>query len=185
MKNFDDLAVKNACEVYTLKIPKDLKWRCLWAKIIVDSDSWSFSCLSDAGNFTYRWPYEENRTFKKFLTQIDMGYLMRKIEPRASEFDYEATIKNVKQHLFESRRSKDIDKKEAREVYTIIENLDYENSVDLVLYQLVKGHEYFSDDYTWTAELVVKNHTPGAITFTELVFPLLQEALRAECVDSH
>ena len=32
MKTFEDLAKKATCEVYTLKIPEDLKRRCMWAK---------------------------------------------------------------------------------------------------------------------------------------------------------
>ena len=65
---FNNIATKSTCEVYTLKIPDDLRWRCAWAKIIINENSWMFSCISDAGNFSYRWPYEEHRTFKKFLT---------------------------------------------------------------------------------------------------------------------
>ncbi len=180
MKEFDDLAKKETCEIYSLKIPNDMQWRCQWAKIIIDSDLWLFSCLSDAGNFSYRWPVEDNRTFKKFLTEIDMGYLMRKIEPRATEFDFESTIKNIKEHLFESRMSDDIPKVEAREVYELLKHLDYDNSEDLVIYQLIEGHKYFSDDPCWTVDLTVKKHSPEAITFTEVVFPLFQDSLKAE-----
>ena len=180
MKAVGELAIKSMCDVYTLKIPEELKWRCMWAKITIDENAWMFSCVSDAGNFSYRWRSENQRTFKKFLTQIDTGYLMKKIEPRTQEFDFEATVKNIKQHLFESRHSGDIRKKEVRKAYELVEHLDYENSADLVLYQLIEGHKYFSDDYSWTAELIVKNHSPEAITFTELVFPLLQEVLKIE-----
>ncbi|MFA5307495.1 MAG: hypothetical protein WC365_08660 [Candidatus Babeliales bacterium] len=180
MENFERIAIKSTCDVYTLKMPDDKRFRCMWAKIIIDESAWMFSCISDAGNFSHRWPYESHRTFKKFLTEIDMGYLMRKIEPHGEEFDYEATIKNIKEHLFESRRNGDIDKKEARKAYKIVEHLDYENSEDLVLYQLIEGHKYFSDDYCWTADLIIKNHSPEAITFTEIIFPMLQEALKIE-----
>lgn len=180
LSKFDDLARKSTCEVYTLQIPKDIKWRCAWGKIIIDSDAWMFSCLSDAGNFSYRWPYEEHRTFKEFLTQIDVGYLMRKIEPRAKEFDFEATVKNIKQKLFESRRCGDLNKYESRAIYVVIQDLEYETSEDLVMHQLIEGHEWFSDDYCWTADLIVKKHTPEVITFTEVVFPLFQEALKIE-----
>lgn len=180
VNKFDYLASKSTCDVYTLKIPKDIQWRCAWAKIIIDSDACMFSCISDAGNFSYRWSYEEHRTFKQFLTEIDMHYLMRKIEPKATEFDYEATVKNIKEHIFESRRDGSLNEKEARKVFEIVNHLEYENSEDLVIYQLIEGHEYFSDDYCWTAELSVKKHNLGAIAFTEAVFPLLQEALKIE-----
>lgn len=177
---FEDLAIKETCEIYTLKIPEEYRWRCAWAKIIIDSKNWMFSCLSDAGNFSYRWSTESHRTFKKFLTEIDMYYLMRKIEPRATDFDYDKTIKALKEAIFEQRREGNIDKKEAREVYELIEHLDYEYSPDLIMYQLIENTELFSEDYSWTADRMVYNHTPEAITFTEVVFPLLQKALKLE-----
>lgn len=177
---FEDVAIKETCEIYTLKIPEEYRWRCAWAKIIIDSKNWMFSCLSDAGNFSYRWATESGRVFKKFLTGIDMCYLMRKIEPRATDFDYDKTVKALKEAIFEQRREGNIDKKEAREVYAVVENLDYENSPDLIMHQLIEGTKFFSDDYCWTADHMVYNHTPGAITFTEVVFPLFQKALKFE-----
>ena len=139
-----------------------------------------FSCISDAGNFSYRWPSEKHRAFKKFLTEIDTWYLMRKIEPRSEVFDFEKTVSNLKKELFLARQNRDIDKQETRKTYRAIETLEHENSPDLIIYQLITNTEFFSDDYSWTAGLIVKEHTPGAITFTEIVFPLFQEALKAE-----
>lgn len=152
----------------------------MWAKIIIDDSSWMFSCISDAGNFSYRWPSERHRTFKKFLTQIDMGYLMRKIEPRAKNFDYELTIKELKNSIFEQRRENNITKEQAKKDFEALKYLEYENSPDLIMYQLIENTKIFSDDYSWTADKMVYNHSPEAISFTEVVFPILQEALKTE-----
>jgi hypothetical protein len=177
---FNDIATKSTCEMYTLKIPENLEWRCIWAKIIIDENAWMFSCISDAGNFSYRWPSESHRTFKKFLTQIDMGYLMRKIEPRAEEFNYEETIKRLKKWLFQDRREGIISKESARSDYTALNYFEYENSPDLLMNYLVENTKLFSEDYSYTAEHFKYDYTPEAITFTEVVFPLLQEALKIE-----
>jgi hypothetical protein len=180
MDNLNDIAIKSTCEVYTLKIPNNLKWRCAWAKIIIDENSWMFSCISDTGNFSYRWPSESHRVFKKFLTQIDMGYLMRKIEPRANKFDYEETISRLKKWLFQDRREGTISKETARGDYEALLDFEYENSPDLLMNHLTENTKLFSEDYSYTADHFQYNHTPEAITFTEVVFPLLQEVLKIE-----
>lgn len=184
MKKFDDIAVKETCDVYTIRIPNEHKYRCAWAKIIVDEKNFILSCISDAGNFSHRWPNEEHRTFKKFLTQIDSGYLMRKIEPRATEFDVDATCESLIRALLEYRRDDNITKEQARKEYDIIKwHEDYCSSEDLLFQALVEETETFSDDYSWTSDLFVRKHTPGAITFTEIIFPLFQEALKIELCD--
>jgi hypothetical protein len=178
MKKFDDIAVKETCDVYTIRIPIEHRYRCAWAKIIVDEKNFILSCISDAGNFSHRWPTEEHRTFKKFLTQIDSGYLMR-----APELDMEATCKSLKTALFENRRYDNITKKQARKEYDVIEFHENYGSEDLLFQALVDETETFSDDYSWTGDLFVRKHTPGAITFTEIIFPLFQEALKIELCD--
>jgi hypothetical protein len=180
MKDFNDIATKSVCEVYTIKIPDELRWKCMWAKIMIDEKHSILSCLSDAGDFSYRWPTEDRRTFKQFLTEISPGYLMGKIEPRSTVFDMEATCANLKRALFEYRRDDNITKEQARKEYDIIKWQEECNSEDLLMEALMGETETFSDDYNWTGDMFVRKHTPGAITFTESIFPLLQEALRIE-----
>lgn len=180
MDNLNDMAIKNMCEVYTLKIPENLKHKCLWAKIMIDENAWMFSCISDCGNFSYRWPSESHITFKKFLTQIDTGYLLRKIEPFPTKFNQEATFKNLVRALIEQRREGNITKEQAREDMNVIKEFEFDGSEDLLMERLLYHTKTFSGDYEWTANLMVKEHTPGAITFVKDIFPLLQEVLKIE-----
>lgn len=61
-----------------------------WMKARLDLDDWSLDAASSWGFFSYAWPPERGRSFLKFVSELDEGYLLRKVSKR-SEFDREAT----------------------------------------------------------------------------------------------
>ncbi len=180
MNRFDEIAAKSSCDVYTLKIPEDMRHRCLWAKIIIDNDAYVLSCVSDCGNYAYRWLSKEKKTFKELLVTMDRRYLLRKIEPYRTVYNHDETISNLKKAIFEQRRERNITKEQARKDFTVIGEFEYDGSEDLLMERLMNHTTTFADDINWTADQMVKDYTPGAITFIEVLFPLLQEALKIE-----
>lgn len=170
-------AKKSTCDVYTLKIPKEQNWRYLWAKIYVDSQTWSFACLSDAGNFSYRWPTESHRTFEKFISEIDMGYLCRKLNPR-KYYNHQKTIRNLKKEIKRALKEEEMTKQQADEEYRVIDSLEFE-SEDLTISSLLDNSKYFSD-YEYIEDYLEREFSPQVATFLEFIFPLFQKALKEE-----
>jgi len=78
----------------------DEGWQCMWAKFIFDCDSGQLNINSDAGDYSYRWGYNQNEDFMHLMTRVEKGYLLNKISDR-SVFNFKksqkAMIKAVKE----------------------------------------------------------------------------------------
>lgn len=80
---------------------------------------------SDFGVFGYNW-FHTGKNPKKFLTEIDFHYTMRKfVGDSLYELDVEKTISKIKKNILYLRRNLEINKLEARECFDILKNNDF------------------------------------------------------------
>ena len=165
---------KNTIDSYSIHFNNDNdRWRCMWAIVNIDSDTWTFSATSDCGNYSYRWCYEDNRTFKKFLTTLDRSYFLSKVSDK-TEVDEKESIIRMKEYCLEQRRDGTLNKEEARKIYDSIIDLEngyYDDDFEHGVYDKL-GYDYL--------DFVIKTYPNGAITFYEIVFKKLQDILRNE-----
>ena len=165
---------KNTIDSYSIHFNNDeARWRCMWAIVNIDSDTWTFSATSDCGNYSYRWSYEDDRTFKKFLTTLNQSYFLSKISDE-TEVDEKETIIRMKEYCLEQRREYSLSKEKAREIYDNIVDLEngyYDEDFEHGVYNKL-GYDYL--------DFIVKTYPNGAITFYEVVFKKLQDILRSE-----
>ena len=78
---------------YNIKLePSDTDYTsCMWAKFSFDCDSGILSITSDAGDFSYRWGYNENEDFMHLMCRINADYLLNKISDR-TVFKYKESV---------------------------------------------------------------------------------------------
>ena len=75
---------------------------CLWGKFIFDRDSGQLNINSDAGDYAYRWGYDEDEEFMHLMSRIDKDYLLNKISDRSifnEEKSKKENIKHIKKHV--------------------------------------------------------------------------------------
>lgn len=158
-----------------------------WAIVFLDSIG-CFACLSDYGDYGYRWPEAgwsnpQERDFRQAFLSFDDGYILRKLA-RRDEYDGEATAKNIRRHICEMRREGAAysphsragawTKQRARDEWNLLKRHDD-----------VSGREFFAFWYQDTtiqdcAELAVYDIPKQAVAFVERVMGRLREAIRAD-----
>lgn len=83
---------------------------------------------SSFGRFGYQWT-ACGTEFKKFLLGLDCGYFMEKMYAgKTTVFDFDLSIKELKEKVRSVRRDGGIDKDEARALYEAVESVDYSDS---------------------------------------------------------
>ncbi len=112
---------------YALKTEtNDEGWQCMWAKFIFDCDSGQLNINSDAGDYSYRWGFNENEDFMHLMSRIDRSYLLNKISD-CSVFNFEksqkAMIKTVKEKAIPYGWCKT--GKEVSRIVTYIKEIEY------------------------------------------------------------
>lgn len=73
---------------------KDGRSDCLWARFIFDCDNFQLNINSDAGDYSYKWSYDENESFMHLMSRINKDYLLSKISNR-NIFDFEESKKEM------------------------------------------------------------------------------------------
>lgn len=164
---------KSSVDCYSIRPDEDNRHRCLWALVYVDSNTWTLSASSDCGDYSYRWDYEDGRTFKQFLTTLDKSYFLSKISDR-TEVDEKESIIRMKEYCINMYREGSINKQEAKEQFDHIKDIEcgyYDDDFEHAVYENL--------DYDYN-DLVVHKYPVGAITFYEVVFKELQNILKDE-----
>lgn len=73
-------------------------YTCLWARFSFDRDNGSLSIMSDAGDFSYQWGYNDHEDFMHLMSRINKDYLLNKIASR-SVFLLEQSKKDLIKHI--------------------------------------------------------------------------------------
>jgi hypothetical protein len=137
-----------------------------------------FMCVSDYGNYGYRWPQDgwgsQYRCFREFFLHCDDDYIMRKIA-RRQEYVGSETLAEIKRHILELRRGGSWSKDRARHEW------------DLVVSDMggVETKEDFARWYDRTSldeayEFAVHDFHPQVYGFMKACIPRLRAAIGAQ-----
>lgn len=177
MQYNDVKCTKSTCEKYTLKFNRG--WD--YAVFTID-DTGILQCHSTFGDYAYHWTaFGDN--FKEFLCEINSCYLLDKVA-RRTYFDLDKYHKKAKNELFKLRRSYEINKEDARELYDFINNelSDY-NSYDLVCREIYENDilsKMYSGEVFYSEFAPEQDYTPNATAFAYDIFPKFVEILKEE-----
>jgi hypothetical protein len=144
-----------------------------WLGLFVIGDDGYFSTVSGYGNYAYFWSHA-GEDFRRFLCDVDSCYLLGKLCGRRDEYDGKATVKAVKRHILEQRRSGGFDREEARKEWDILSE-----------HSQLEAREWFG---MWVGqteigdapEFAVYEYPSDARWFAKRVMPAFQAMLRAE-----
>lgn len=143
----------------------EMYYNCMWARFTLDSKNWSLIAQTDCGDYSYSWCTEENRTFLKFLSEINSDYLMRKVSDM-TEFDITATKGNVISYLL------DEDKYLEDDIRKISDNCDEREFLDEL--ENIDGMEEYCD--LW--ECIEHDYPISAQVFSRVFTECLQPEIK-------
>ncbi len=146
-----------------------------WAIIVIDTSIGYFSAVSDFGNYAYTWSHP-GCEFRKFLSETHDDYIYGKLTHVHRVFDSTATQKAVDAWILESRRKKDLERDEARELYDGARDLEDERSFfDWINTSSMDGDEAYEAHGLYRTQAESQ-----CWAFCTKVFPVFQEMLREE-----
>lgn len=152
-----------------------------WARVLISSDG-MFSAVSDYGNYGYFWSHHGMDDIRRFFLRVktDKDYFINKLTiDRPRVYDGEATVKQIKKQIIETRReckgdSKKYSREWARKEWNRLSDcgvLDYEQGFN-------QWYEYSQLDEAYEYKVMVP--CPQAVAFVEKVMIRLERILRAE-----
>ena len=155
-----------------------------WATFTVDDVYGSLSIISDWGNWSRIWSADPRSlgapNFTSFLAKAGIDYLAFKLlEGESQEINLPATIKNIKEETLRARRSREISKEQAEEIWAELQNSYYSDEQDLLRVLCYEGEAYFEYD-TIEACFSYEDNLEYKV-LTELLLPTLQTHLKALC----
>lgn len=173
--------IKTMTETYSLRGDK-----CLWAKINLDCGEESVNVMisSDYGEFSHYWGCcGENP--KKFLTNIDMHYTMKKLmgnRDNMYEPDFEARLVSFKKLIIEARKYNDVTKEYARTAWMeMLHIFDYcQNSNDIYFYRCINSYAFEKIFFDWESIPYETKMKKMVIEFWEDIWIPFREFLKNE-----
>lgn len=168
---------------YRLKAEtNDEGWQCMWAKFIFDCDSGQLNINSDAGDYSYRWGYNENEDFMHLMSRINKDYLLNKISDR-SKFNFEASqkemIKAVKKDAIPYGWCKN--GKEVSELVNQIKNIEYRCSEEYFfreIYDMISEIDFESIE-------IIKEYPCGANVVADLFEKYIQPKIKSDLTSTN
>ena len=148
---------------------------CLWAQFVFNCDTGTLNINSDAGDYSYRWGYDEHEDFMHLMGRINKDYLLNKISDRTVfclKESIQETIKAIEQNGFEC--------------YGIESEEDWQEIKQDLLNLNVYSEELFFDevdsivpDIDWESIYVEKDYPCGAKVVCDLfetyLLPMIKE----------
>jgi hypothetical protein len=142
-----------------------------WGYFLIDS-SGMFTCVTDYGNYAYKWSDWGPRDFRRFLCGLSSDYLCGKLDSTRT-YDGERTYKRVREEITSLRRSECITGEFAYREWRLAKQMVRHSSTD---------HD-FRDWYEETelenaSELAQYSLGIQVRTFAERLYPRLVELLK-------
>jgi hypothetical protein len=139
------------------------------------SSQWvRITSTGDFGNYGTFWG-SVGGNYVDFLKRIDFDYVMKNLKNyKHMEFDFDASVQNVKREICEMRKRNEIDAEEARKAFDIsigVETCGEERFIgDLLESRL----SFFDECWQWVA---VKRPNSDCVGFWEEIWPLFLKKL--------
>ena len=144
----------------------DTYYRCTWADINLDHDTYTMSATTDCGNYSYWWqPTPNAESFIRLMKRINKDYLLNKIaDDNVFSFD------ESKRLVLEQAAEDELSKSDILD----IELMDH-CGIEAFLMKV-------SNITCWDYDCIptVNEYPPGAITFVEIFEKFLQPLLESE-----
>jgi hypothetical protein len=175
---------KSKCEKWTIRDEKGywVGW------FYFDTNRGDLAIQSDYGDWAYCWSAMGNnqdgtpRTLHNFLPYCDHDYIMARLQGAESYFDYDATMKEVKQKIIQCRREGDLGKDCARKIWRFFKELDdyYHGSKDIFQLEIMNNYSKLRLNILWPDMCgipCVTGFHPRLKRFMEVAWPLFMKAL--------
>ncbi|MDQ7095976.1 hypothetical protein REC12_20485 [Desulfosporosinus sp. PR] len=178
MKIEDYTYKKSVCERY------DLRWKHNgWATFTIDENGGLFNAQSDFGNYSYAWPNHGRKSFKHFIVQDlarDPEYVLGKIS-KEDYFNLEKAENGWKARIIDIRKQDACTKKQARDAWEFINELDLSGSVDYIQNEIYSSSEISAiSEEPWYDFEIELDYPYMAVRFANEVMPMLADILRKE-----
>lgn len=158
---------------YQVRPPQSTEWARLWL-----TNDGCLTILSDYGNYGYWWS-NAGGEIREFLVECDEDYVSRKLADGEREFDGPATVRLIREHIVQGRRSggsSRLTRERARAEWELVERyatMDHTREFEA----WAEKTWYFRDDVGEMAMYSV----PGQLQqFMKRIWPLFVQQLTAE-----
>lgn len=94
-----------------------------WAVFFLFPRRRTISIYSSFGSWGNHWPDIGKQDFIEFLAGIDFHYAMEKFIGKRDRFKLDETLQNLKVHILYLRRHRQIDAREAADMWTFLDDL--------------------------------------------------------------
>lgn len=149
-----------------------------WGIFTLDSTG-GFSCVTDYGNYAFRWTHHGMDDFRKFFDRNSYSYILNKLHlgsGKTKEIDIAATTENIKKHILEYRRDKSMDEDFARSEWDHVINCEE---------QYDHPQAFFSAWYDGTElddapEFSIEDYCPDDKALRDILLPRLTEVIQKE-----
>ena len=149
---------------------------CMWAIFIFDCDNGRLNINSDAGDYSYRWGYNEHEDFMHLMSRVDKYYLLNKLSSRSVfllEESKKATIETIEDNGFENYG---IESEEDWEEYKQ-DILDIDTRSEETFFRTVDD---IMPDIDWESIIIEKDYPYGAKVVVDLFEKYLQPKIKEE-----
>lgn len=172
---------KTQTETFTLR----WKGRPWWAIFYVDEAHGALSIQSDFGDYSYRWG-APSKPFKKFLSELDDGYLKIKLSHGTDHDRYfyeRESFKKLREAVDKRCKERGFTKKQRKKYDDAVEEIDeYDcRSEDLFSHLIYHNEDLVElfDPYE-IGDFIVKGYSPRLEQFVEKIWPSFVDALKAD-----
>lgn len=142
-----------------------------WGIFLIDS-SGMMTCVTDYGNYAFKWSSIGERDIRSFLCTCDQGYLTGKLDS-SKHYNENATIKHIKETIVEDRKSGALSRDVARTEWDLLCDSDLFSEHDF-------GEWMKETSYADAYEFAVYNPSAAITAFCERLWPRLVAQLKQQ-----
>jgi hypothetical protein len=142
-----------------------------WGIFLIDS-SGMLACVTDYGNYAYKWSSIGPRDFRAFLCGCDAGYLIGKLDP-SKHYDGDATGKQIRRTILEDRRADGLSCDQARDEWDLICDSDLDSEMGF-------GDWIRRTSYSDAYDFAVYTSSASVQMFCERLWPRLVAQLKQQ-----
>lgn len=149
-----------------------------WGIFILDSTG-CFSCVTDYGNYAFKWTHHGMDDFRKFFDRNSYDYILSKLHlgaGKSKELDIEATAENIKNYILNCRRDETFDEDSARSEWDHIINCEEQYDHPQAFFMAWYEGTEIDDAY----EFSIHDYCSDDKALRDILLPRLTEAIQKE-----
>ncbi len=147
-----------------------------------------FLAYTSFGVFGYQWT-AMGQPLKEFLLDVELDYFCQKAYAgETTVFDFDQSIKALRDKVLAVRKEQGIDREEARALYEAIDNVDYSQDatefVSACMSADIRDYAGSKCDFDEPWEFVRRVPNPQCVGFWKTIWPLFCNQLRVDLEDA-